>query len=857
MGAWSPLNLQFPDLTMGAGVRLLPMQELESYIDDAFEKINQLKILGKFYVVNGAEYTSLDAALNELWAQGINNVEILLRSGVSYTLNNITIPSTRQVFIRGIGGRPNLTVAGGSWYGTIILENVNVTFTGAINSTSGTNTPTIIFRNCSITLSNSVRGERGTVVLKDCTFTATGNHFFHFNGEGYFLCDNVDATPYGFFVSSVASSSGKLYYFLMNSRIKKQAVADTNNLLFCYGFLFAMNCVFDVSQATTSPSTITGIVFAKGVGTEAKNSYAVFVFCDVIGMGSANLYGGGSFQDNGIVTLLRCRFINTNLIGVAQTQSAFTGQVNVIQCYFENNKSFSSFSHEYVIQVSGYYNGLVYGNSVNYTGGTKNNPLFFVRMINPQLCIFAENSAENCSLFDLRDGTTGASDTIVPFVLIANNTSRNCFNKVYWLRPTGHLFVVNNVTYHDMTTSWDNSGSYSWSEGNMDLYGAGLLLHVDTPSGTYTRNKTQDDPLRIVIANNLFLRRLANAIMMHIAGNTSSFAYRVIVEGNVILDCDPERLLSSSQWSTYNTYDNKRKGVGILLNATTTGASEKLEPIIIGNRFINTRYGVYHALGKYGYYNNNKYVFPVIGNLYYRVYGTVSSYINPDSTTDVYWFDNTGMDFTTGTYATVYKTQQQDYSLPSSVPTSEGSYIFPRKKEFDCAGGFAGGYPFGYIPSKTSVFEDITLPNGNKPTYTTVTIATSTTVRAIQLSANMQFWIKVLSRLFSNKTRNYRRLYLDIALYSTSTGSITFNVLRIDPNSGTQTNVVTNYQEVLSGSGINTIKIDVEATRSGFWIYSLQVTNIGAVGSAPPPTVYLIGLWLGIDEYYNYGSDTV
>jgi hypothetical protein len=724
MSSWTPLNLQFPDLAVNAGERLLSMQELESYLDDNFDKINQLKILGKFYVVNGAEYTSLDVALNDLWAQGINNVEILLRSGVSYTLNSLTIASTKQVIIRGIGGRPNLTVTGGYWYGTVVLENVNVTFTGTINATSGTSTPTIVFRNCGITLNNIVKGENGTIILKDCSFTATGNYYFYFNNTGYFLCDNVDATPYGLFVSCNSSGAGTLRYFLFNTRVKKQAVADTNSLLYCYGYLFAMNCTFDVSQATTNPSALTAILFTKGLGTEAKNEYAVFVFCDVIGMGSTNNYGGGTFQNNGVLTMMRCRFINTNLISVTQSDSTFTGQVNIIQCYFEYNKSYSSFTYEYVIQVSGYYSGLVYGNSVNYTGGTKSNGLFFVRMINPKLCIFAENTAENCGLYDLRDGSTAVSDTMVPFVLVANNTSRNCFNKVYWLRPTGHVYVVNNVIYHDMTVSWDNSGTYSWSESNLDLYGAGLVIQVDNLTGTYTRNKTQDDPLRIVVANNMFLRRLANGIMLHIAGGSSSFAHRVIIEGNVFVDCDPEKLLSSGEWSTYNTYDNKRKGVGILLNALTTGASQKMEPVIIGNRFINTRYGVYHALGKFGYYTGTKYVYPVIDNVYYRVYGVMSSLINPDSATDVYWFDNAGMDFTAGTYATVYKTQQQGYSLPSSVPTDEGSYIFPRTKQYDCAGGFAGGYPFGYIPSKISIFEDITLPNGTKPTYTTVTIYT-------------------------------------------------------------------------------------------------------------------------------------
>jgi hypothetical protein len=130
----------------------------------------------------------------------------------------------------------------------------------------------------------------------------------------------------------------------------------------------------------------------------------------------------------------------------------------------------------------------------------------------------------------------------------------------------------------------------------------------------------------------------------------------------------------------------------------------------------------------------------------------------------------------------------------------------------------------------------------------------SITVRAIQLTTNLQLWIKVLPRLFGSKTRNYRRLYLDIALYSNGAGSITFNVLRINPISGGQTSVVTNHQVTFSGSGTYTTKIDVEATYGGFWIYSLHVDGISG---SPAPSVYLTGLWLGIDEYYNYGTDTV
>jgi len=130
----------------------------------------------------------------------------------------------------------------------------------------------------------------------------------------------------------------------------------------------------------------------------------------------------------------------------------------------------------------------------------------------------------------------------------------------------------------------------------------------------------------------------------------------------------------------------------------------------------------------------------------------------------------------------------------------------------------------------------------------------SITVRAIQLTTNLQLWIKVLPRLFGSKTRNYRRLYLDIALYSNRAGSITFNVLRLNPYNGAQTAVVTNHQVTFSESGTYTTKIDVEATHGGFWIYSLHVDGISG---SPVPTVHLTGLWVGIDEYYNYGSDTV
>jgi len=109
--------------------------------------------------------------------------------------------------------------------------------------------------------------------------------------------------------------------------------------------------------------------------------------------------------------------------------------------------------------------------------------------------------------------------------------------------------------------------------------------------------------------------------------------------------------------------------------------------------------------------------------------------------------------------------------------------------------------------------------------------------------------------MFLGKTINYRRVYLDVVLYTTGAGSITFNVLRIGVYSGTQTAVVTGHQVLFSEDGVNTTRIELEPTRNGFWIYSLHVEEI--VGTPAPPSVYLIGLWLGIDEYYNYGSDTV
>mgnify|MGYP001097154177 CR=1 FL=1 len=726
MGSWQPLNLSFPDLSVGAGTRLLPMQELEQYIDDAFNKINQLKVLGKFYIYNAAEWANLNDVLNDAWSKGINNVEILLRSGVNYTLNSITIDSSKQVIIRGIGGKANLTVNGGNWRGVVILENINLTIAANINSATGTNTPTLIFRNCSITFNASLRGENGTIMLLDCNTTASGNYFIHFYQTGKLILDRVNASVYSYFSQTdVSNANGTAQLIILNSRLTKLNSTNTNSMIFWIGDLFAFNSVFDLSQTTANPSTLTGIFHIKG-GVSPEKNFAYFMFCDVIGNGSDKNWGGGTFQNNGLVTYFRCRILRTNLAAVTQSISSFTGQINVIQNYFENNKAFSSFSHEYVMQLSGYYNGIVYGNSVNYTGGTKSNPLFFVRMTNPKFCFFTQNLSDGCSLLDIRDGTYAVSDTTIPVVVVADNTVRNCFNKAFWLRPTGHIFVLNNLVYNDLTTSWDNGGSYSWSDSIADYYGAGILINVSFAlSSTYNRNKTQDAPLYVVVKGNNIVRRLANGIMIFNNGNSSSFCYRVVVEDNVIQDCDPERLLSSGEWSTYNTYHNKRKGVGILLDSTTSPPSAKVDVVIKNNTFINTRYGVYQYYGNYGYYEGTKYHIRILGNTYYRYYGNVASYFQPSAQTQYAILDNDNLSVSGNSNAIFRIAMTKLWDIPSSPPTVEGSYFFGRSAQYDGVGGFAGGYAFGYIPSKIDLMGHFFLSDGNLPTYTAINISST------------------------------------------------------------------------------------------------------------------------------------
>jgi hypothetical protein len=857
MGTWSPLDLQFPDLTTPAGTRLLPMQELENYIDDAFEKINQLKILGKFYVVNGAEYANLGDALNDLWSKGINNVEILLRSGVNYTLPNITIASSRQVIIRGIGGRANLTVSGGNWYGTVILENVNVTFTGAVNATNGTNTPTIVFRNCSITLSQVFGVENGTLVLRDCSFTNTGDFPFLFNADGFLLCDNVNATPQGMFVGSNDANVGRLRLFFLNSTIRRQATSLVIGLIGCYGSLFAYNTVFDISQSTANPSSDVSIVFADGRGSNVADNYFFLYFSEIRGNGSDRNFRSATTGEYGFVYCINCRFINTKRFVTRQFNSSLWATFVFIGCHFEYNRSYTSFLHENTsLLLNGFYNAFVSGNRFYYTGGTKNNGVVFVRIQSPRLCIFTNNYAEGGCLLLAVDGLENASNTIVPFLLVGNNVIRNCFNKCIWLSPSaGHVFVMNNLIFNDYEQSWNNNGVYDYSDSSFNFYGAGIVVQVVNALVSYTRNQTQDDPLNIVVSGNVIMRRLLNAIMLYVSGTTNLFTYRVVVTDNTIIDCDPERLLSASEWAIYNSLDNKRKGVGVLLDAqSTTAPAQKMEPIIMNNRFINTRYGVYQGRGKHGYYDGTKYVYHVVGNYYYRIDGNVASYLNPDSATDVYWFDNIGMDATAGANANVIRTQQQGFALPSSVPTNEGSYIFPRTKQYDCAGGFAGGYPFGYIPSKVDVFDNLTLPSGTVPTYAPITTPQGVSFKTIQLAINQDLRFKVIPRLFGSKTRNYRRMFIDVVVYSTGAGGVTFNVVRINPSTGAETTVVNGSQINFTGAGIYNSKVNVEATQSGFWIYAVRITNIGGT---PPPTVSLLGLWIGVDEYYDYGTDSV
>jgi hypothetical protein len=497
---------------------------------------------------------------------------------------------------------------------------------------------------------------------------------------------------------------------------------------------------------------------------------------------------------------------------------------------------------------------IVNGNRFYYTGGTKNSYLNFLSIRSVKQCVLTDNHAENAGFLYCGDEVYSPSDIIVPSLLIANNVIRNCFNKCMHLAPNGHLFVVNNLIFHDYEQSWDNNGVYEFAY-QVNFYGGGIFVHLYNAWTSYTRNQTLNDPLNIVIANNVIIRRLLNAIMFLIGGDADLFAYRVFVNGNVIIDCDPERLLSPSQWAIYNTFDNKRKGVGVLMDATsTTLPAQKFEPIIMNNYFINTRYGVYHAMGKYGYYDGTKHSYQVIGNYYFRRGGAIASYLNPDTATDVYWFDNIGMDVTAGTNANVIRTQQQGFALPSSVPSSEGSYVFPRTKEYDCAGGFAGGYPFGYIPSKINIFYNLITPTGGIPSYAALNTSYNVGFRTIILNSNQDLRFQVIPRLFGSKTRNYRRMFLDVILYSVGSGSIVFDVVRINPYTGAEAVVVNGYTVNFPNYGIYTAKIQVEATQGGFWMYALRTV---AINGSPQPTVHLAGLWLGIDEYYDYGADSV
>jgi hypothetical protein len=97
-------------------------------------------------------------------------------------------------------------------------------------------------------------------------------------------------------------------------------------------------------------------------------------------------------------------------------------------------------------------------------------------------------------------------------------------------------------------------------------------------------------------------------------------------------------------------------------------------------------------------------------------------------------------------------------------------------------------------------------------------------------------------------------MFLDVILYSTASGSIVFNVVRINPYTGAEAVVVNGYTVNFPNYGIYTAKIQVEATQGGFWMYALRTV---AINGSPQPTVHLAGLWLGIDEYYDYGADSV
>jgi len=127
-------------------------------------------------------------------------------------------------------------------------------------------------------------------------------------------------------------------------------------------------------------------------------------------------------------------------------------------------------------------------------------------------------------------------------------------------------------------------------------------------------------------------------------------------------------------------------------------------------------------------------------------------------------------------------------------------------------------------------------------------------VRGIQLSANMQLRFQVLPRMFGSpeKSRNYRRVFLDLVFFADATGSVVLNILRVNPFSGSQQTVKSNHSVSFSSAEVKTTRIELESTYGGYWIYSIHVDSLTA-----GVDFFLVGAWLCIDEHYDYGSDVL
>ena len=626
--------------------------------------------------------TTLEAGQIVSTASGNWNNEATWSSGTIPTISdNVLIETGHTVTLNTAGYFNNLTTNGTLAMQSYTLSgtNVDITETGIINVTSGTNANLSVTGN--ITNNGTMDFYSSDVIVGRITFTGTNAQTFNANSTtnlGFVVVNKgishnniVEIVANGTF--GIKNGSTANFLTLTNGTIKISGTASVSNNVFpSIGYTIGSTCGFWLNNPNfevlgqNAPTTVDGLLrISNGiynVGNTANNSLSA-------GQGSTFIIEGGTLN-------LASRFYAANAISF----SLLSGTINVN--LFGNSEPTASF-------------GLVSsGNSINISGGT-------INLVKPSEAVTPKDysvsgSSPNITGGILQAGTEATSSPYefriqgnTPNLVIDNTTNTKSVllsaatniygditinagailnTKSYTIQLIGNPSNTGNIQNDGLITNTSSTGSnlltFIGAHGSQNLTGTGTIGDATTPfAGVAISN-----PSGVTLNSTLVINRvnLLNGILSgsnNITLGNGAGSFPLVQKGGnssyIAGSFDQAPTISTE--STYNIV------YSTALEPFTTGF--ELPDILTGTLEISSNvdvtFGKQATVGKLSFSSSNT------GNLITTefFYPTISG----TQTTDLI-INSGNSGFLKGPMA---------LTLPNSLEAGQ-TYLFPIKKSENC-----------------------------------------------------------------------------------------------------------------------------------------------------------------------------